>query len=145
MKISEETFSIPYYLQAKQMSMLDALDEKALKRKREKKEKEPTKPKEKTWETTFYLFQQGLSPSQIAKERSLTIGTIYNHLIRYVKSGTISINKLIPEKKQQTIANVIRKIGLNQNTTAIKEHCPDDVSYEEIRMVLAMMIENETQ
>ena len=145
MKISEETFSIPYYLQAKQMSMLDALDEKALKRKREKKEKEPTKPKEKTWETTFYLFQQGLSPSQIAKERSLTIGTIYNHLTRYVKSGTIPINKLIPEKKQQIIANVIRKIGLNQNTTVIKEHCPDDVSYEEIRMVLAMMIENETQ
>ncbi len=145
MKISEETFSIPYYLQAKQMSMLDALDEKALKRKREKKEKEPTKPKEKTWETTFYLFQQGLSPSQIAKERSLTIDTIYNHLTRYVKSGTIPINKLIPEKKQQIIANVIRKIGLNQNTTVIKEHCPDDVSYEEIRMVLAMMIENETQ
>ena len=62
-----------------------------------------------------------------------------------MKSGIIPINKLIPEKKQQTIANVIRKIGLNQNTTAIKEHCPDDVSYEEIRMVLVMMIENETQ
>ena len=145
MKISEETFSIPYYLHAKQMSMLDALDEKALKRKNVRKEKEPTKPKEKTWETTFYLFQQGLSPLQIAKERSLTIGTIYNHLTRYVKSGIIPINKLIPEKKQQTIANVIRKIGLSQNTTVIKEHCPDDVSYEEIRMVLAMMIENETQ
>lgn len=36
MKVAEKSFTIPSYLQAKQMSMLDALDEKALKRKKKK-------------------------------------------------------------------------------------------------------------
>ena len=141
MKISEEPFSIPYYLQAKQMSMLDALDEKALKRKKEKKTEEPKKPKEKTWEITFQMFQQSLSPSQIAKERSLTIGTIYNHLTRYVKSGAIPINVLVTDEKRQAIEEVIHKIGLDKNSSAIKELCPNDVTYEEIRLVLQMMLE----
>ena len=140
MKISEEPFSIPYYLQAKQMSMLDALDEKALKKKKEKKKAESKKPKEKTWETTFQLFQQGLSPSQIAKERSLTMGTIYNHLTRYVESGDIPIDMLVADEKRQAIEGVIHEIGLDKNISVIKEHCPDDITYEEIRLVLKQVI-----
>jgi uncharacterized protein YpbB len=140
MKIAEETFSISYYLQAKQMSMLDALDEKALKKKKEKKKAESKKPKEKTWETTFQLFQQGLSPSQIAKERSLTMGTIYNHLTRYVESGDIPIDMLVADEKRKAIEKVIHEIGLDKNISVIKEHCPDDITYEEIRLVLKQVI-----
>ncbi|MBQ6063215.1 MAG: helix-turn-helix domain-containing protein [Prevotella sp.] len=140
-KISEEPFSIPYYLQAKQMSMLDALDEKALKKKKEKKAAEPKKAKEKTWETSFHLYQQGLTPTQIAKQRDLTVGTIFNHLARYVKSGAIPIDKLVPEEKLHAIEQAIQKVGYDQNTTVIKEHCPEDVTYDDIRLVLKIMLE----
>lgn len=137
-KMSEQTFSISAYLQEKQISMLDALDERNLKKKK-KKEKEIPKPKEKTWEITYSLYRRGLSPTQIAQERSLTLSTIMGHLIKYIKSGDISIDDIIPKEKQHIIEVVVNKVGLDKNTSIIKELCPPDVTYDEIRMVLTIM------
>jgi uncharacterized protein YpbB len=143
--MAEHTFSISTYLQEKQSSMLDALDENNLKKKkREKKEKEPQKPKEKTWETTYQLYRQGLTPKQIAEKRALTLSTIFGHLTKYIKTGDISLNEIIPIERQQIIEKVIEKIGIDKNTSIIKENCPPDVTYDEIRLVLTKITSSMT-
>ena len=140
--IADQGFTVTVYLREKQMSMLDALDEDDIKRKKAKKEKtkkpKELKPvKEKTWEISFGMYSLGKTPEEIARERSLTIGTIFGHLARYINTGQVDLNKLIPQEKQQAILRVIRMVGTDQGTTAIKALCPEDVTFDEIRLMLS--------
>ena len=139
-QMSEHTFTIADYLRQKQHSLLDAMDEQTLKKKKKEKKVKPPKPqKEKTWVTTYNLFQQGKTPELIARERSLTLGTIYGHLARYIPTGEVSLDDLIPEDHQQTILRAIRMTGSDAGSTAIKTLCPPDISYDEIRLMLETM------
>ena len=141
-KIADNGFTVTTYLKEKQMSMLDALDENALKPKRERKPKKPKEPKElkpKTWEVSFQLYQQGMNPDLIAKERDLALGTVINHLARYVATGQIPIDNLITPEHHQAIERVIRMVGMEENPSAIKSLCPPDITYHEIKLVLSLM------
>lgn len=141
--IADQGFTVTIYLREKQTSMLDALDEDDIKKKKAKKEKtkkpkEPKPVKEKTWEISFGMYSRGKTPEEIARERSLTIGTIFGHLARYINTGQVDLNKLIPQEKQQAILRVIRMVGTDQGTTAIKALCPEDVTFDEIRLMLTI-------
>ena len=139
-QMSERTFNIADYLRQKQHSLLDAMDEQTLKKKkRERKKKEPKPQKEKTWAISYGLFLQGKTPELIARERGLTLGTIYGHLARYIPTGDISLSDLIPEDHQQTILRAIHMAGADTSTTTVKNLCPPDISYEEVRLVLEAM------
>jgi hypothetical protein len=140
-KIAERGFTVTTYLKEKQMSMLDALDEQTLttKPKRERKKKAPNEQKPKTWEVTYQLFQQGMKPDLIAKERSLTIDTIVGHLARYVDAGKLTIADIVASDHQQAIERIVRMTGIEENISAIKALCPPGVTYGEIRLVLAAM------
>ena len=146
-QMAERTFTIADYLHQKQHSQLDAMDEQTLKKKkkREKKAKEPKplkepKPKkEKTWVITYGLYQQGMTPELIARERGFTLGTIYGHLARYIPTGDISLDDLIPGDHQQAILRAIHMAGSEAGSTAIKTLCPPDISYDEIRLMLEAM------
>ena len=136
-QMSDRTFSIADYLRQKQHSLLDAMDEQTLKKKkREKKAKEPKPKKEKTWAITYNLYLQGKTPELIARERGFTLGTIYGHLARYIPTGDISLDDLIPEDHQQAILRAIHMAGPEANTSAVKALCPPDISYDEIRLML---------
>ncbi len=138
-KIAEQGFSIPIYLHEKQYSLLDAIDEqqiKVSKRQRTKKEKPKKEPKEKTWNITFQLYNQGLKPDEIAKNRSLAIGTIIGHLARFIPTGEVSLSELVPPAHQEAILKVIQTIGKGETKTAIKSLCPPEVTYQEIELVL---------
>ena len=141
-KIADNGFTVTTYLKEKQMSMLDALDDSKLKPKRERKSKKPKEPKElkpKTWEVSFQLYQQGMNPDLIAKERDLALGTVINHLARYVATGQIPIDSLITPEHHQAIERVIRMVGTEENPSAIKSLCPPDITYHEIKLVLSLM------
>jgi hypothetical protein len=137
-KIAEKGFTVSTYLKEKQMSMLDAIDESSLKpkRQRERKPKAPKEVKPKTWEVSLALYRQHKSPADIARERSLTLGTVLGHLERYVDSGEVDLDDLVSREHQLIIANVIRKIGTTDGTTAIKNLCPPDITFDEIRLML---------
>ena len=135
-KIAEKGFTVNIYLKEKQMSMLDALDENALKAKHEKKQKEKKEAKPKTWETSYQMYLQGMKPDLIAHERGLTIGTINGHLLRYVKGGKVDFDDLVTPEHQKAILSVIAKIGTADGTTPIKNLCPPDVTYDDIRLVI---------
>ena len=145
-QMSERTFTITDYLRQKQYSLLDAIDADTLQRngrqasaRAQKKKKEPKPKKEKTWVVTYGLFQQGKTPELIARERGLTLGTIYSHLARYIPTGDISLDDLIPEDHQQVILRAIHMAGANVSSTTIKNLCPPDITYDEIRLVLEAM------
>jgi uncharacterized protein YpbB len=138
-KMAESGYSVDNYLHEKQMSMLDALDEDALKTKRARKPKAPKavkEPKPKTWEVSFALFKQGKKMAEIAQERGLTMSTIFSHLTRYLEAGQLSMNDLVPESHQQLIEALLSKHGLENGLAFIKEQCPPDVTYDEIRLVV---------
>ncbi len=147
-KMAEQGYTVSTYLREKQMSMLDALDADAPRRngrnasaKGKKKVKEPQapkKPKPKTWEVSLALYRQGMKPEEIARERSLTQGTVMSHLARYLATGEVAIDDLVPPDHQRDIAAVIQRIGTAEGTTAIKELCPPDITYDEIRLMLAL-------
>jgi hypothetical protein len=139
-QMTERTFTIANYLRQKQYSLLDAMDEQTLKKKkREKKAKEPKPKKEKTWAITYSLYQQGMTPELIARERGLTLGTIFGHLARYIPTGDISLDDLVPEDHQQAILRAIHMAGTEAGSTTIKTLCPPDITYEEVRLMLEAM------
>ena len=131
--IAEEGFTTTRYLKEKQLALLDAMGEGS-KRKREAKKAKTPKPK--TQEVSMALFRQGLTPQQIAKERGLTIDTIYNHLVNYLQTGEIKLDALVTPDHQKAIQRIIRMVAPTDSITAIKALCPADVTYAEIRIMM---------
>lgn len=146
-KIEKEGFSITVYLKQKQLSLLDAMDDggkKATKRggtrkRKTNQTKEPKAPKVKSEEVTMALFRQGMKIEEIAAERGLAANTIFGHLLKYVQMGELEIGELIRPSHKQTIMDVAQKVGTTKGLKAIKDLCPEDVTYDEIRLVLAEM------
>ena len=142
-KIAEKGFTVTTYLKEKQMSMLDALENK--KPRKFAGTKAPKEVKPKTWEVSLALYKLHKTPEEIARERSLTLGTIFGHLARYIKSGEVNIDDLVPPEHQKIIASVISKTGSAEGTTPLKNLCPPDVTYDEIRLMLSRLQPNTPQ
>ena len=100
--------------------------------KQNEQKKESKKP---TKQITFELFKAGLSIKEIAKERSLTSGTIESHLASFIPSGEVDILELIDLKRYKKIINQIENIEF-KSLTELKEKVDDSFSYMELRMVL---------
>lgn len=100
-----------------------------------KKEK-PAKTKEDTKLESFKLFKAGKTIEEIAVIRNLKTPTIEVHLMHYISNGEIEISTLLSAKKLALIQLHLKDyngIGI----TSIKEQLGDDISYTEIRWVLA--------
>jgi hypothetical protein len=88
---------------------------------------------------SLQLYQKGVNPNLIAKMRNLTLGTVCGHLKRYVDTGQVSFDDLVLPEHRQAIEQVISKIGTTDGTTPIKNLCPPEVTYDEIRLVMERM------
>ncbi len=93
----------------------------------------------KTYQLTFELVKSGKKPSEIAKERSMTLDTIYNHLSKLVAKGLVDIEKIIEPDRIETIRKALDAIEEGISTTVIKEVLGDAFSYGEIRLVRVAM------
>lgn len=85
---------------------------------------------------SFNLYKEGKTIAEIAKERSLAISTIEGHLSFFVISGEIDINVIVSEKTQSLIKEAIKIHGTESSKT-LKDNLPEDVSYGEIRLMIA--------
>lgn len=94
-----------------------------------KEDKKPTK------QISFELFKRGLSVKEIAKERSLTSGTIESHLASFIPSGEIDVLELIPLKKYKKMLKEIEAVEF-KNLTELKEKVDKSYSFMELRMML---------
>ena len=88
---------------------------------------------------TFDLHNQGMSLSEMAQTRNVKPGTIIQHLCYLIeKNLDININKFVSQAKQKKISQAIKKVG-DEKLTLIKEELGDDINWDEIRLMLAVM------
>ena len=100
----------------------------------------PEKPKkEDTKLTTFKMYRQGLSIKEISRERDLHKRTIHGHLAHFVAKGMLPVSDFVSSEKCDVITSVIEETGTLKGLAAIKQACPDDVTYEDIIMVIASL------
>ena len=91
-----------------------------------------------TYITTHSLHKQGLSPSEIALERGLRLGTIIEHLDQLIEMGQdIDLNKLVSPERQVPIFEAIEKVGSHSLRT-IRDELGETFDYNEIRLVRAV-------
>jgi len=110
-----------------------------------KKERKEKSAEEKTPSNifSFNLFKEGKTVDEIAKERNLSVGTIEGHLVAFVASKEIDINKMVSKEKQELIKEAI-KIHGTSGTKNLKDVLPESITYGEIRMVIAAEKKNDS-
>ena len=94
--------------------------------------------KKSTKQITLELFKSGLSVKEIAKERSLTTGTIESHLASFIPSGDVDILELIDIKRYKKLIDAIENTKF-KSLTELKEKVDKSFSFMELRMVLLSM------
>lgn len=85
---------------------------------------------------TLRLYQEGLSPQEIASRRGIQIRTIYTHLAALIEAQQpIYLDGLVPPERQGVIWQAIEATR-SQRLRRLKDHLGDEYSYDEIRLVL---------
>lgn len=131
-------FTTAAYLTAKQEAILASIGDTTARKRRKDAKKKAEKPvKEPTAEVSYRMFKSGMSVVDIAKERNLVPTTIYSHLARYVSQGVLRADEVVDEKKLNLIRRIIKGLGEVNNLNDIKQLCPSDVSYCDIRIAIA--------
>lgn len=101
--------------------------------------KEPTNEgKTDRYQLTYSCYLEGLSLKEIADKRNFTMGTIVEHLKRCEENGQeVDWSRFIDDPmKEKKILAAIDKVGIKK-LKPIKEALPEDISYEDIRIVIA--------
>lgn len=143
--MSVQDFTTDDYLRERQIAVYEASGFVPKQLKTPKKtgrtsEKKPVKEKkEDTKVTTFKLYKQGHSIKEIAKERDLNQQTIVRHLAHYVAKGMLAVEEFVPEAKADAVREAVESLGSLKGLAAIKEACPEDVTYQDIVLVIAGM------
>lgn len=96
--------------------------------------------KEGTKEQTYKLFKQGVKLDDIAKQRGLTTGTVETHLIPYIASGELNIDYLVSRQKQSLILEALENFDSKTGLNPVKNSLPDDVSFSEIKYMMAFKL-----
>ncbi|WP_255298622.1 helix-turn-helix domain-containing protein [Brevibacillus dissolubilis] len=87
-------------------------------------------------EQSFYLFQQGKTVREVAKERNLKPVTIENHIIRCLSEGhTIEWHRVIPPEFEAVIMAKIQEIGA-EKLKPLKDELPEGVDYLAIKAAI---------
>lgn len=101
--------------------------------------KEPTNEgKTDRYKLTYSCYLEGLSLREIADKRNFTMGTIVEHLKKCEENGQeVDWSRFIDDPmKEKKILAAIDEVG-TEKLKPIKEALPEDISYEDIRIVIA--------
>lgn len=154
--IAENGYTPQSYLKFKQEAVLNAIDENGGKAARTSTKsktsshqsksdgisgnlKEEKKPKIDTRKATFDLYKQGKTIKEIAEERNLKANTIFGHLAFYALRGDIPIDTILPLQHREKIERIIKNVGIESGMKPIKNLCPPEVTYAEIRLTMNLM------
>ncbi len=86
---------------------------------------------------TYRLFQQGLTPAQMAAERGLAESTIYTHLARLIGEGKVELAQIVPAEVEGEVLRAVETIGSAMALAPLKTILTAEISYGQIRCVLA--------
>jgi DNA-binding MarR family transcriptional regulator len=94
-----------------------------------------------TVEITWMLWEKGGALEEIARKRGLTPSTITEHLVQLIDEGrSIDLNRILPKERITLIEEAIVRAG-SERLAPIKALLPQDVSYDEIRLVAGQYIQ----
>jgi len=110
-----------------------------------RKFKKVAKPRKlSTIQKTFNLYNTGLTPSEIAKERSLSTTTIFSHLSQlYMEGKEVDLEKLVTKKIVDKVRIIFNDLGRKVELKPIYDTLNEEVSYGEIRISLTLILKNE--
>jgi len=100
-------------------------------------ENEPARagpPPADTRQTSFDMFNKGLTIDLIARERGLAKSTIEGHLCFFVETGQLDIGNVLAPEKQHIIE---KQLDAANSLGQVKHALGDGYSHGEIRLVLA--------
>ncbi|MFZ1702255.1 MAG: DNA helicase RecQ [Pyrinomonadaceae bacterium] len=92
-----------------------------------------------TYRISLDMFRDGVSVPEIARKRGLGITTIENHLARFIATGEVSLEQVVPVEKVEPIRLAVLKFNESGALSPIKAFLGDEYSYGEIRAVIASM------
>lgn len=156
--ISEKGFSTTNYLKYKQLSVVYAMEGNEVKesaanviadmvgavkkavgktRKPKDAEKKKKEPKEKSDVISYRMFKdEGMSVEEIMKKRGFAESTIRGHITKFAVADKLPVSRLVSDDKLKIIRKAVDVVGTDQGLTPIKEICPEDIRYDEIRVVV---------
>lgn len=86
---------------------------------------------------TLELLKGSKTIEEIAKARNLAVSTIYDHLCSLVANDYLSSSEFIPENIINQILEAKSRLPNAAKLKEIKEMLPEEITYGEIRCVLA--------
>jgi len=99
-----------------------------------KRDKKPKREKGESHRITLEMWNEGKTLLEIAKERSLVVGTIKSHMSKWVKEGKVPIEKLMDMEKVKTAWKCIEDHP-DKSSAEIREVIPFNIEYSELAMV----------
>jgi uncharacterized protein YpbB len=93
---------------------------------------------------TAQLLAEGLTPEKVARQRGLTLITIYGHCAKLIQAGKLDVDKVVPKNVREKIEKAIQKVGSTQYLFPIKALLPEEITYEMIRCFVEGYENNET-
>lgn len=134
-EVAANGFSVTGYLKRKAIIMLGA-EEVGKPSRTATTDPKPKIKRIPTRELSYKMFREGKTADQIARERSLTVNTVLNHLAHYVGQGDIRAEELVSKEHIERIKDFLR--GKNPEELSyreIRDGIGQDISYAEIQIV----------
>jgi RecQ family ATP-dependent DNA helicase len=95
-----------------------------------------------TVEITWMLWEKGMKVDEIARKRGLTPSKITEHLVQLIDEGrSIGLHRILSKERIALIEKAIDQVG-SERLAPIKALLPQDVSYDEIRLVVGQYVQN---
>ncbi|KAJ8946901.1 hypothetical protein NQ318_008257 [Aromia moschata] len=91
---------------------------------------------------SYSLFQTGLSVEEVAEKRGIVPTTVLTHLVDTMKSGyPIKLTDLrVTNEIKETIINATKSVDTGLSLlTPIKNACPPDITYNQIKAVITYL------
>ena len=99
-------------------------------------------PKPRLTDTIFqslHAVRQGRSVAEVAAQRDLTVGTIFNHLTTAVEAGeAFDLNLVLSPAQQRRLAAAFVRLGPG-NLTGIRELVGEEFDFNQLRLYRATL------
>ena len=90
-----------------------------------------------THQKSYYLFEEGLSPSQIASKRGITEDTVYTHLIKINELGTpVDLHQFIESTEILKIQGAKKILESPESLKTYFEYFEQKIPYYKIKLAL---------
>ncbi len=91
-----------------------------------------------TQKTTYKMYEDGMSLSDISLERGIRLGTINEHMAKLIRAGyKVDLDRLVAPERQLVIKDAIIEVGPH-SLRNIREAVGETYDYQEIRLVRAL-------